>query len=193
MKRTIIVTALLPLAVLAGCAAGPAPGVATADGGPTAQPAADGGTASTDPQEQGRLFAQCMRDNGIADFPDPNPDGPTSFSLEGGADEQQKFQAANKACEQFAPGKGGDATEVDQAQLEKFREFSQCMRDHGISAFPDPKTDGGGIQVELGDGLDPDSDAFKSAQDACKDLVPPPPDGGGMRVDSGGGPAGGGA
>jgi len=102
MRRTIIVTALLPLVVLVGCATGtPAPGVASADGGTTAAPAADG-AGSTDPQEQGRLFAQCMRDNGITDFPDPNPDGPTSYSLQGGADQQKKFGDAQKACEQLA-------------------------------------------------------------------------------------------
>ena len=77
---------------------------------------------------------------------------------------------------------------MDQATLDKFRQFSQCMRDHGIADFPDPQTEGGGIRVELGGKLDPDSDAFKAAQDACKDLVPAPPDGGtGLHVESGGG------
>jgi hypothetical protein len=188
MRRTIIVTALLALVVLAGCATGTAaPGVASADGGTTAEPAADGGTAA-DPEEQGRLFARCMRDNGIADFPDPDPDGPTEFSLKGGADEQQKFADASEACAEFAPGKGGAPGPMDQATLDKFRQFSQCMRDHGIADFPDPQTEGGGIRVELGGNLDPDSDAFTAAQDACKDLVPAPPDGStGVHVESGGG------
>jgi hypothetical protein len=61
------------------------------------------------------------------------------------------------------------------------------MRDHGLANFPDPETDGGGIRVALGDGLDPNSAEFKSAQDACQSLVPPPPDGAGMQVHSEGG------
>src|SRR6266508_2903340 len=35
--------------------------------------------AEVDPEDAGRLYAQCMRDNGLPDFPDPNADG--SFAL----------------------------------------------------------------------------------------------------------------
>jgi hypothetical protein len=189
MKRTVILTALLPLVVLAGCATGgPPAGVASAAGTPaaTADPASTGGTE--DPAERGRQFAQCMRDHGMVDFPDPDPTGSTSFSLEGGADAQQKFEEASKACEEFAPGAGGEPHAVDQATIDKARQFSQCMRDHGLAEFPDPQTEGGGIRVELGGGLDPNSAAFKAAQEACKDLVPEPPGGSGgeMHVESGG-------
>jgi hypothetical protein len=195
MKRTIIVTALLPLVMLAGCAtASPPTGVASATGdGTTVDPAA--ATNSTeDPEDQGLKFAQCMRDNGIADFPDPNPNGPTEFSLGGGADEQKKFEDANKACAEFAPGTGGEPPQVDQATIDKMREFSQCMRDHGLADFPDPETEGGGIRVSLGGKLNPDSADFKAAQDACQNLMPEPPGGdtGGIRVQSGS-PAGGGS
>ncbi|SDU58660.1 pectin acetylesterase-family hydrolase [Jiangella alkaliphila] len=46
-------------------------------------------------------FAQCMRDNGIADFPEPNADGialPESIDMD-----SPKFQAAEKACEDLMP------------------------------------------------------------------------------------------
>ncbi len=195
MKRTIIMTSLLPLVVLVGCAAGPAdPGVASASGSTAAASPAAAGSGTEDPAERGRQFAQCMRDHGI-DMPDPDPNGPTSFSLSGGADEHQKFEEANKACEEFAPGKGGETTQVDPAVMEKMRQFSQCMRDHGLADFPDPQTEGGGVRVELGGKLDPQSDEFKAAEQACKDLAPPPA-GGGTEVhqeNGGGGGAGGGA
>lgn len=62
----------------------------------------------TDPAtvEQMRQFSQCMRDSGVPDFPDPDPDG----RLRGAGHEQQgnpTFRAAMQTCRQKLPG-GGD-------------------------------------------------------------------------------------
>ncbi|MDT7728762.1 MAG: hypothetical protein QOI21_5338 [Actinomycetota bacterium] len=60
---------------------------------------------STDPQqqEQLRLMAQCMRDNGFPDFPDPT-DGRLAFEEGSGIDPTDpKFKAAEQACNEFAP------------------------------------------------------------------------------------------
>jgi hypothetical protein len=53
--------------------------------------------------------------------------------------------------------------------------FAQCMRDHGISAFPDPDGAGGltADGVANGSSLDTNSPAFRQAISACKDLEPP--------------------
>jgi hypothetical protein len=49
--------------------------------------------------------------------------------------------------------------------------YSQCMRSHGVSDFPDPNASG---QIELkagpGSDLTPDSPVFTKAQQACKSL-----------------------
>lgn len=49
--------------------------------------------------------------------------------------------------------------------------FSQCMRQHGVTNFPDPGS-GGGLAVDANNlGLDPNSSQFRVAQAACsKDL-----------------------
>jgi hypothetical protein len=194
MKRTIFVTALLPLVVLAGCATGNAdPGVASASGGtPTAEPAADDDSATGDPVERARQFAQCMRDHGI-DMPDPDANGSVTLDLQG--TDQSKFDAASEACKEFAPGAGGEHAQVDPATLDKMRQFSQCMRDHGLADFPDPSADGGlQIKADGSSGLDPDSDVFKKAQEACQSIMPEPPGGGGgVRVNVNGPAAGGGS
>jgi hypothetical protein len=54
--------------------------------------------------------------------------------------------------------------------------YSQCMRDHGISDFPDPEP-GGGIAVQAvpGSDLDPNNPQYKAADEACRSLLPPPP------------------
>ncbi len=55
--------------------------------------------------------------------------------------------------------------------------YSSCMRDHGLSSFPDPTmTDHDGRQVAYLTAtipVDP-SPAFKSAQNACRGVLPPP-------------------
>jgi hypothetical protein len=54
--------------------------------------------------------------------------------------------------------------------------YAKCMRDHGISDYPDPGASGGiPIRVEPGSDMDPDNPQFKAAEQACKSLLPQPP------------------
>ena len=57
--------------------------------------------------------------------------------------------------------------------------YSQCMRAHGITDFPDPQSGPGGgfelqIRVQPGSDLDPNSPKFQAAQAACQSLMPAP-------------------
>ena len=55
--------------------------------------------------EQMREFSQCMRANGLPDFPDPDPDG----RLRGAGHEQRndpQYQAASETCREKLPGGG---------------------------------------------------------------------------------------
>ena len=45
------------------------------------------------------------------------------------------------------------------------------MRAHGVTNFPDPGS-GGGIQIPIGSGINPQAPAFQSAQRACRKLLP---------------------
>ncbi len=54
------------------------------------------------------------------------------------------------------------------ASHDAFLAFSNCMRSHGVPTFPDPSP-GGGIQ--LSNGLNPSSPAFKAAQAGCQKLL----------------------
>jgi hypothetical protein len=49
-------------------------------------------------------------------------------------------------------------------------QFARCMRAHGVSNFPDPA--GHGIQIGPGSGINPQSPAFQTAQNACKQYLP---------------------
>ena len=53
--------------------------------------------------------------------------------------------------------------------------YSECMRAHGVSDFPDPNSQGQ-IQLSGGPGsdLNPDNPTFKNAQNACQSKQPRP-------------------
>lgn len=49
--------------------------------------------------------------------------------------------------------------------------FSECMRGHGVTDFPDPGAGGGGINI-AGTSINPSSPAFRAAQARCQKLAP---------------------
>jgi hypothetical protein len=57
---------------------------------------------------------------------------------------------------------------------EKAVKFAKCMRNNGVSAFPDPPASGELTIDGIANGspLDPNTPAFKQAISACKDLEP---------------------
>ena len=63
-----------------------------------------------------------------------------------------------------SPGTGGPNGAT------RFIKFAGCMRAHGVPNFPDPS--GGGIHIQVGSGINPQSPAFQAAQTACAKLLP---------------------
>jgi hypothetical protein len=124
-------------------------------------------TTAADPQQAALAYAQCIRDNGVPDFPDPDANG--GFS--GLAHEQQsnpKFQAALQACRALAPG-GEHENFGDPAFVKQARAFAQCMRDNGVPDFPDP--DPSGRFRGAGHELQGDP-KFQVAFEACQEKLP---------------------
>lgn len=70
-------------------------------------PFGEGGPGKADPQmaENMRKFAQCMRDNGVPNFPDPDGNG---IRIDASVGEDPDFEAAQKLCQdKFMPGLDG--------------------------------------------------------------------------------------
>jgi hypothetical protein len=118
-------------------------------------------------REEARTFAQCIRDNGVPDFPDPDASG--RFS--GAGHEQQdnpKYQTAQQKCRNLAPG-GEHENLGDPAYVEQARKFAQCIRDNGVPDFPDPdasgRFSGAGHEQQ-------DNPKFKAAQEKCRQTLP---------------------
>lgn len=172
--------------VLAACGSG-GPGVAHL--GATAAPSASPGGSKS---QNALAFAQCMRKQGITNFPDPGSGG--GFRITGGLDPMSaQFQAAQNACKSLLPNGGAPNPAQQAAAQQAALQFSQCMRSHGIANFPDPQFQSGpragGTTLRLPSSIDPNSPQFKSAQSACQKLLPKPP--AGDSVSGGGGPGGG--
>jgi hypothetical protein len=88
-----------------------------------------------------------MRSSGVPNFPDPTPSG--NFNLHpgpGGVDPlSPAFSAALPKCQKLHPLPGGlpspgQATHPSKQALAQALRVSQCMRSHGVSWFPDPRT-----------------------------------------------------
>jgi hypothetical protein len=159
--------ALLLVALLSGCGRdSDDDGVASATGGGSTPSAS--ASAATDP-EQARKFAECMRANGVPDFPDPGPDGrfdPGQLTKSGV--DLQKIQKGMTVCRPLAPN-GGQNTQLDPQQQEQLRQFAQCMRDNGVD-MPDPDPNGGGFGP--GDAnLNTADPNFQKALQACQDKL----------------------
>ncbi|HET6214241.1 MAG TPA: hypothetical protein VFE14_15355 [Micromonosporaceae bacterium] len=167
----LIVLAGLALSALAACGqASAGDGVATASGG-GAEPKTSASAGTADRIEQGRKFAQCMRDNGVG-MPDPDPDtGRPGF---GGAvtdANRDAFRKALEKCRTLLPN-GGVRPTLDAAQLEALRQFTQCMRDNGVD-MPDPDPNAGDFGFGGAAGrINRDSPAFQKALEACRSKLP---------------------
>jgi hypothetical protein len=120
--------------------------VALIGAGCSNEPAEEGGagTASTD-YERAARFSECMRDNGVSEFPDPDASGELTIDavLNGSSLDPNSaaWKEAMAACKDLQPsgftGDGERSTEEQKAALE----FAQCIRDNGVEDFPDPAPD----------------------------------------------------
>jgi hypothetical protein len=78
-------------------------------------------------------------------------------------------------CSSTSDGTGSSGGNSTAATHEKAVKFAECMRAHGVSAFPDPGPSGELTidGIANGSSVDPSSAAFTQAVSACKDLEPP--------------------
>jgi hypothetical protein len=171
MRRTL--TTLTPLLALlvavgtAGCSRPSDPTVATLHSG---SPQASAG-AGADGEDSMLKFSQCMRGQGLTWFPDPGPDGGLTVHNPEGIN-QSTDDKAEQACKAYYPGANQKGT-LSEADLNKLRQVSQCIRDHGFSKYPDPDAKGS-IQIdEKSTGIAPDDPAFVKAMQECQKYLPP--------------------
>jgi hypothetical protein len=100
-----------------------------------------GGSTTAATQEKAVKFAQCMRENGISQFPDPDASGHLTIDgvLNGSSIDSNSptWTAAVAACKDLQPpGFTGEERSADQQDAAL--QFAQCIRENGVEDFPDP-------------------------------------------------------
>jgi hypothetical protein len=117
-----------------------------------------------------------MRSRGVADYPDPLVSGSgnhvqVKISPGSANPNSPAFRSASRACHRLLPlgglpaGAGGNRA---QQQAQDVR-FADCMRSHGVPAFPDADHDG---VFTLPATIDEQAPAFRRATDACQNVEP---------------------
>jgi predicted amidohydrolase YtcJ len=117
-------------------------------------------------------YSQCMRAHGEPGFPDPQSNG--NLLINGQKDHLNGalMDKASKACQHLMPlGPPMTAAQQRKVTAEALK-FVACMRAHGLPTFPDPTGNSRGIEIQVPQGVAPNSPVFKNAQQACRSLVP---------------------
>ena len=124
-----------PLAVLAmvtvigaGCGSNE-----PAETGAAGSSGAAGHKQATD-RDKAVKFAECMRANGVSDFPDPNASGEFVYGV---SVSPAVFKRAVDACKDLQPPGTLSAKRSPEQQKDGLT-FAQCIRENGVKDFPDP-------------------------------------------------------
>jgi hypothetical protein len=86
-------------------------------------------------------FAECMRSNGVREFPDPGASG--DLTIDGIANGSSldpstpAFEQALSACKDLEPAGFMGSKRSPEQQSAALR-FAQCIRENGVNDFPDP-------------------------------------------------------
>lgn len=96
-----------------------------------------GGGTPADPQQAAK-YSECMRANGVTDFPDPTADGHIAYG--GVSVPKAVWVNAVQACTDLEPPGWSSEANRTPAQQDAALKFAQCVRDNGVKDFPDPAT-----------------------------------------------------
>lgn len=159
LRPVALTAAAVSLALLgAGCAAGGSPP------GPGPSPATFTAAAFK--------YARCMRSNGLTGFPDPsmtdhNGEPVAYLATSSSLAASPAFKRANKLCQRILTPTL-DTTQNLAAKAQHVAAFARCMRSHGVSAFPDPDSQGQlSVQMITRAGVDLQAPAVLDAARAC--------------------------
>jgi hypothetical protein len=163
----------IPMILVAGLLAV----VAVISAGCSSAPAETGtGSSAAANRQQAVKFAQCMRDNGVSGFPDPDASG--QLTIDGIANgssvdpNSAAFKQAISACKDLEPsGFIGHRRSPEQQKVAL--KFAQCIRDNGVKDFPDPTPDGPLIDTNRipSSGTQGGMNLLHAAMQKCRDFA----------------------
>jgi hypothetical protein len=109
-----------------------------------------------------------MRAHGVSNFPDPSPSGGFDLRSSGISPQAPAYQSAGQACADLEPG-GFKPPPVTAAQQQGMRAKALCVREHGVTDFPDPTfaPGGYGVRDNVPAGWNAQAPAVEKAAKAC--------------------------
>jgi hypothetical protein len=121
-------------------------------------------------------FAECIRSNGVSDFPDPGASG--SFTIDGIVNGSSldpnapAFKQALSACRDLEPA-GFMGSKRSAQQQDAALEFAQCIRENGVTDFPDPTPNGPLVDTNrVPSAAEPGGmSALQAAMQKCRDVA----------------------
>lgn len=157
--------------LLSGCGSGDA-----AADSPNSGPSSSSSSSGT--SNSGVAYAQCMRKNGVTNFPDPEEQsgGGVKLVIPEGVDQNSPtFKSAQSACQSLLyQGDTGDAAGSRDFDATKVAAWAKCIRENGVPNFPDPEVNGNTIVIDVNKaGLTGRDDPnFTKAAEACYSIRP---------------------
>lgn len=98
----------------------------------------------TTKSDQAVTFSECMRENGVRSFPDPDASGELTIDavVNGSSIDPDgpAWKQAIAACKDLQPS-GFTGRKATPSQQDARLEFAQCIRENGVKDFPDPGPD----------------------------------------------------
>lgn len=125
-------TLVVTVAVISGCGASAPAETGTGSGG-------DSDTAVH--AQKAVKFAECMRSNGVSQFPDPSASAKLTIDAVANGSSLDTstpaFKQAISACKNLEPA-GFMGSNQSPQQMDAALKFAQCIRENGVNDFPDP-------------------------------------------------------
>jgi len=126
--------AIVVIALISGCGSSAPAGTGSSGGDPTASN-----------QTKAVKFSECMRHNGVGQFPDPGASGKLTIDAVANGTSldtsSPAFTQAISACKALEPA-GFMGNKRSSAQQQAALRFAQCVRHNGVPDFPDPTPNG---------------------------------------------------
>jgi len=165
ITKSLTIPALLATGfLLAAC--GASPGTPAASPASTATPRATAESSSS-PDASTAAIVACYRAHGDPSFPDPIYD-PSDGRWHFGTSPGSAPLATQQACQHLFPV-ATPSPPIPQAQFQALVKLAECLRAHGVPAWPDPDPDG---SFGLPPSLQSKTPAFHQAATDCQRYWP---------------------
>jgi len=177
LKLGLLVGAMTVVALAGGSSAA----MASDGGGPTHSTSSERGEtvaaigiAIDGPltQADAEKLAKCVRASGIPGFETPKvtpPRGGEPGLLETRLPKDVDPKTARKATEKCFTGAVPAKPRISKSDVKKLKRYAKCIRDNGIEDFPTPGADG---SLRLTREINPESEEFQAAEEACEKYAP---------------------